>query len=150
MSPKAVQRKRKDSEHRRGKTPRPTPLSNSPMRHAGDFASLALVAAHASLLVLISQHTGFPGQLAAGFGLLSLATFAVYARDKRAARLANQRTPEATLHLLEVLGGWPGALLAQRALRHKNRKLSYQFAFWGCVIAHEALLCALWKYSANS
>jgi len=37
------------------------------------------------------------------------------------------------LHLAELLGGWPGAFLAQRRLRHKCSKVSYQFAFW-CIV----------------
>jgi uncharacterized membrane protein YsdA (DUF1294 family) len=52
--------------------------------------------------------------IAAVYGLMSLITFVVYYLDKRAARLGRPRTPEATLHVLELLGGWPGALLAQR------------------------------------
>lgn len=36
------------------------------------------------------------------------------------------RTPENTLHVAELLGGWPGALVAQQLFRHKTRKISYQ------------------------
>jgi uncharacterized membrane protein YsdA (DUF1294 family) len=61
---------------------------------------------------------------------MSLVTFAVYARDKAAARNGLWRTPEATLHLLAVVGGWPGALLAQRFLHHKSRKLPFLVIFW--------------------
>lgn len=43
------------------------------------------------------------------------------------------------MHLYEVLGGWPGGLLAQRLIRHKNRKLSYQLVFWLIVLLHAAL-----------
>lgn len=70
--------------------------------------------------------------------LMSAVTFSVYALDKRAAARGRRRTPEATLHLLELAGGWPGALAAQRVLRHKNRKLSYQVKFWGIVVLHAA------------
>ena len=44
---------------------------------------------------------------------------------------------EAQLHLLELLGGWPGALLAQRRLRHKCSKRSYQIVFWLIVLAYQ-------------
>ena len=47
-----------------------------------------------------------------------------------------QRTPERTLQGLAVIGGWPGALLAQGLLRHKNRKAAFQRVFWLCVIAN--------------
>jgi uncharacterized membrane protein YsdA (DUF1294 family) len=41
------------------------------------------------------------------------------------------------LHLVELLGGWPGALVAQQCFRHKTRKLSYQMVVWLIVAAHQ-------------
>jgi len=41
--------------------------------------------------------------------------------------------------LLEFLGGWPAAFLAQRVLRHKIRKISYQMIFWLIVVFHQWL-----------
>ena len=72
------------------------------------------------------------------YGLMSLITFVAYYLDKRAARLSRPRTPEVTLHVLELLGGWPGALLAQRLIRHKNAKVGYQVVFWLIVAVHVA------------
>ena len=57
-------------------------------------------------------------------------TFLVYAKDKRAARAYRWRTKESTLHTLALVGGWPGALIAQQVLRHKSRKNAFQFMFW--------------------
>lgn len=71
--------------------------------------------------------------------VLSLATFAVYAWDKRRAMQGGDRAPESSLHLLALLGGWPGALLAQPLLRHKNAKISFQVLFWLIVAVHEYL-----------
>ena len=54
------------------------------------------------------------------------------------------------LHLLELLGGWPGAFLAQRRLRHKCSKGSYQFVFWLIVLGYQfAAYDSLqhWQYS---
>lgn len=45
--------------------------------------------------------------------------------------------PEKVLHATEILGGWPGALLAQQVFRHKTRKVSYQLMFWLIVTLHE-------------
>ena len=59
--------------------------------------------------------------------------------DKRAAKSGSGRVPEFWLHALELLGGWPGAFLAQRAWRHKTAKLSYQAVFWLIVAFHELL-----------
>ncbi len=72
------------------------------------------------------------------YGLISLIGCVAYYFDKRAARLGRPRTPEATLHVLELLGGWPGALLAQRLIRHKNAKVGYQVVFWLIVAVHVA------------
>lgn len=69
----------------------------------------------------------------------SLLTFLLYWRDKHSALKQRWRTPETTLHLFELAGGWPGALLAQQAFRHKTRKPSYQVAFWLIVVLHQAL-----------
>lgn len=61
---------------------------------------------------------------------LSAASFALYVKDKHAARAGQWRTPEKTLHLLSLLGGWPGALCAQQLLRHKSRKQPFRAVFW--------------------
>ncbi|MCA9041806.1 MAG: DUF1294 domain-containing protein [Planctomycetaceae bacterium] len=61
---------------------------------------------------------------------LSLVTYGVFWWDKRKAQQNEWRTPEKTLQTLSLLGGWPGALLAQWHIRHKNRKVSFQVTFW--------------------
>lgn len=68
------------------------------------------------------------------YALMSIIAFSSYRADKRAAEQGGSRTSEATLHTLELLGGWPGAVMAQHWLRHKNRKRSYQLAFWTIVV----------------
>lgn len=66
----------------------------------------------------------------------SIITYGLYARDKTAAQNARRRTPESTLHLLSLAGGWPGALIAQVLLRHKTRKPSFLIAYWLTVIVN--------------
>jgi uncharacterized membrane protein YsdA (DUF1294 family)/cold shock CspA family protein len=68
----------------------------------------------------------------------SLLGLLLYWLDKRSAQGGGRRTPENTLHLVELAGGWPGALLAQLLFRHKTRKASYQAIFWLIVAAHQA------------
>ena len=70
-----------------------------------------------------------PPAVLAAYALLSLLTFTVYAMDKSAARRGAWRVRESTLHLLSLSGGWPGALVAQQALRHKSSKISFLLAF---------------------
>ena len=70
------------------------------------------------------------------YTLMSLLTFGLYALDKRAARRGKRRTPEATLHLFELLGGWPGALVAQQVVKHKRRKRGYMAVFVAIVALH--------------
>ena len=72
------------------------------------------------------------------YGVTSLLTFTFYWSDKRRAQTGERRIAEKSLHTLELLGGWPGALLAQQVLRHKTRKFSFQFLFWLIVLVHEA------------
>ncbi|MBN8451069.1 MAG: cold shock and DUF1294 domain-containing protein [Candidatus Accumulibacter sp.] len=64
----------------------------------------------------------------------SLVAFFAYAFDKSAALRNQWRTQESTLHLFALLGGWPGALAAQRLLRHKSAKASFQATFWVTVV----------------
>ena len=68
------------------------------------------------------------------YATLSLFTFVAYAIDKSAAQNDRWRTPEGTLHFLSLIGGWPGAVLAQRLLRHKSKKQEFQTVFWATVI----------------
>lgn len=62
---------------------------------------------------------------------INLVTYWAYWLDKRAAIRGAWRIPERQLHALEMLGGWSGALVAQKVLHHKNKKKSYrgEFAF---------------------
>jgi uncharacterized membrane protein YsdA (DUF1294 family) len=64
------------------------------------------------------------------YALMSALSFSLYGLDKRASTRGGWRTSEARLHLVELLGGWPGALLAQRVFWHKTRKTSFQVVFY--------------------
>ena len=69
---------------------------------------------------------------------VSAATFVAYALDKWFARRGKRRINESTLHLLALLGGWPGALLAMPIFRHKRRKTSFVVIVWLIALAHAA------------
>lgn len=81
--------------------------------------------------------------LAALYALASVACFIAYAMDKSAARHGRRRTPERTLLLLGLAGGWPGGLAAQQLLRHKTSKTSFLVKFWLTVGLNLATLVAL-------
>jgi uncharacterized membrane protein YsdA (DUF1294 family)/cold shock CspA family protein len=77
------------------------------------------------------------------FGLYLVASavaFVAYAVDKSAARRNQRRTRERTLHLLGLVGGWPGALVAQQVLRHKSSKASFRSTFWITVLVNCGVL----------
>lgn len=108
----------------------------------------------AGLLVLPGcavHYSHFDVRWLAAYALgISLITYWAYAVDKRRAREQGWRIAESTLHLLELAGGWPGGFLAQRRLRHKCSKASFQFVFWMIVLGWQfAAADSLqnWEYS---
>lgn len=70
----------------------------------------------------------------------SLVTFIVYGIDKSAARRNAWRVSEPSLHLLSLLGGWPGALLGQKVFHHKTKKLGFRLVFWITLLANITLM----------
>lgn len=60
----------------------------------------------------------------------------MYAKDKSAAEWDKWLTSESTLHTISLLGGWPGAKIAQSFLRHKSKKHSFRITYWVTVIAN--------------
>ena len=78
----------------------------------------------------------------AAYLAMSAVVFLAFWRDKRAATCGAWRTAESSLHLLELLGGWPGSLLALRILRHKSTKMSYRLTLWCIITLHIAGLGA--------
>ena len=73
--------------------------------------------------------------------------FLLYAFDKAAAMQGNWRTKESTLHLVSVLGGWPGAMIAQSMFRHKTKKTSFQVIYWVTITLNCSGL--MWLLSPN-
>ncbi|QSA98026.1 cold shock and DUF1294 domain-containing protein [Methylococcus sp. EFPC2] len=72
----------------------------------------------------------------ASYLFLTMLAILFYGLDKKQALRGSWRIPELYLHILEFMGGWPGALLAQRKLRHKNKKGPYLRIFWAIVLSH--------------
>ncbi len=96
------------------------------------------------LLLLVMAALGtIPWSVLLAYVVMSVVTFVAYARDKRAAQRGQWRTGEGTLILLGALSGWPGALIAQKTLRHKTRKQPFRTVFWASVIINIGLLTVL-------
>lgn len=84
------------------------------------------------------------GWLVVGYvAVLTLLAYLACALDKRKAKRGAWRTPESTLHLLELFGGWAGSFVAQRMHRHKISKTSYQVVFWLIVFLYQVLAAAV-------
>lgn len=120
--------------------PRSRSSGGGSVQHLG--VKLLILAALCCLPLLgavqLLLQAGFVWALLA-YPLASLISFIQYWQDKANAQRGRWRTPENALHLIELLGGWPGALVAQQCFRHKTRKLSYQLVFWAIVAAHQAV-----------
>jgi len=74
----------------------------------------------------------------AAYAAMSVATLIAYGVDKSSARGGRRRIPERTLHVLALLGGWPGALMAMTIFRHKRRKASFVVVVWLIALLHVA------------
>ncbi|RGP52951.1 DUF1294 domain-containing protein [Pseudomonas abyssi] len=142
----AIRRKPQAARGSNGKTStKPAPRRQAapsrpaqPVRHAGlKLGILALLCALplAGSLQLLRDHGQIWWLLAYGF--VSAVSFRLYQVDKRSAETGRWRTTENTLHITELLGGWPGALVAQQVFRHKTRKVSFQVVFWLIVGLHQ-------------
>jgi uncharacterized membrane protein YsdA (DUF1294 family) len=101
-------------------------------------ASFVLWLVLLALPVLALQRHGAAGMIAGtGAALVAVATFFLYRHDKNRARTNGWRVSERTLHFFELVGGWPGAFLAQRFLRHKCSKVGFQAVFWLIVVGYQ-------------
>ena len=61
---------------------------------------------------------------------MSIVCAGFYWHDKVSAKMGEWRTSEETLIVLGLLGGWPGAIVAQQVLRHKTTKQSFRVMHW--------------------
>lgn len=109
--------------------------------------AVSIAAIFLSAVLFLCSKTGLPVFVFWVYLAVSVVTFLVYAFDKAAARADSRRTPENTLHLLAIAGGWPGALIAQQALRHKSRKQPFRFVFWVTVLINCGAL--LWLFTPD-
>ena len=110
---------------------------------AGAWLALLIAAGVIGGLSVAAYFGHLPLALPAVYGVMSLVCVLLYALDKAAATAGRRRIPEKRLHMVELLGGWPGALVGQRVFRHKTRKRGYQFAFCLCIVLNLGALAWL-------
>ncbi|NQZ89298.1 MAG: DUF1294 domain-containing protein [Colwellia sp.] len=82
------------------------------------------------ILVFLFINKGLHRLILVEYFTLSVFTFLLYAIDKNNAIKGRRRISEKTLQISAALGGWPGALLAQQAFRHKTQKRSFIWVLW--------------------
>lgn len=102
-----------------------------------------ILAAFAAILLATAFQWPVPAWIWIAYAGVSVITFVAYALDKKAAVGGGWRTSESVLLSLGLLGGWPGAILAQQWFRHKTRKPAFRAAFWGTVAINVLAFAAL-------
>lgn len=112
--------------------PSARPSDEKPTTATGVMATLGGL--HLAGITALCASGRWPWAMAGIALSLSAIAFVAYWWDKRAAQADRWRTPEAHLHLIALLGGWPGAALAQHWLRHKSRKPAFRATFYGTVV----------------
>lgn len=112
------------------------PARSMRTRAHGLRVALATAMLFFALLVGLVALDLAPVLLLAPYGLFSVVAWAMYRADKLAALRGERRIPEVDLHAIALLGGWPGALVAQRVFRHKTTKQPFRAIFWGTVTAN--------------
>ncbi|MCP1659915.1 DUF1294 domain-containing protein [Neisseria perflava] len=100
-------------------------------------------------VVFLAAVAYFSVKLAVLYLLFSLISFILYRNDKQIAQKSSKnsgyigRVPEKNLHLADIIGGWPGALIARAAYNHKTSKTRFIRIFWLSVAINIAITYGL-------
>ncbi len=112
-------------------------------RSQGSVTAYAIAGVFMLFLGLVVVTGYLPVPVMFYYWVLGAMTYLAYYFDKSAALAGHWRTRESTLHFLSLIGGWPGALIAQTAFRHKTRKQPFRAIFWSTVMMNSLLLTGL-------
>ena len=118
-----------------------TPHQQSTLAYVLVGVAMALGAAHIADMIRLPLPVVY-------YLSVSYLTFCFYWVDKYRAERSQWRLTETSLHVLGALGGWPGAMAAQAALRHKTQKSSFQMLFWATAALH-VFVWAVWFLSGH-
>jgi uncharacterized membrane protein YsdA (DUF1294 family)/cold shock CspA family protein len=125
-------------------TSKPQPESPAPWTPS----RVLVIPAFGALCYYVSVRWSLAPYVLSLYLIASIFAFIAYGVDKAAARQKRWRTRETTLHFFGLIGGWPGALLAQQLLRHKTAKPSFVAGFWVTVAANVVAFVA-WHASLS-
>ena len=101
-----------------------------------------------TFLILANVIGDFPQKLLLSYLCFSVITFFAYVVDKSKAKRGAWRIQESTLHFFALIGGWPGAGIAQQLLRHKYKKRKFLIVYWFTVMINISLL--FWFFSSSA
>jgi uncharacterized membrane protein YsdA (DUF1294 family)/cold shock CspA family protein len=94
-------------------------------------ASYFAIPAFLLLYLFVATVWSVPNWVAGRYVVTSAVCLIAYVVDKSAAVAGRWRVSEGTLIFLGLVGGWPGAIVAQQVVRHKSSKVEFRSAFWG-------------------
>ena len=116
---------------------RATPRHRSP---AGPIVGALVILIFTTEFIVLSLLWNLPLWVAGLYAGISVACFLLYAEDKSKAQKGHWRVAESSMQIIALIGGWPGAIVAQQVFRHKTRKRGFQFVFWTAVVVNMAAL----------
>jgi len=87
--------------------------------------------------------------LYAGLISVNVVTLVLYGYDKHQAIAGATRIPEAALHLAALIGGSPGAILAQGLFRHKTQKCGFKMVLIGIILLQAVVVYGYWRITHN-
>ncbi len=106
-------------------------------------ASYFAIPAFLLLYLFVATVWSVPNWVAGRYVVTSAVCLIAYVVDKSAAVAGRWRVSEGTLIFLGLVGGWPGAIVAQQVVRHKSSKVEFRSAFWGSVLLNVLAFIAL-------
>lgn len=118
--------------------------NRSKVKGQRDFGGVFTITFFIGLLVSVFSGK-LPFVIVGVYITMSLIALTAYAIDKSAAQNDRWRTSESTLHLISLIGGWPGAYIGQKKLRHKSSKKAFINVYWVTVLLNLAGL--LWLHT---
>jgi len=113
--------------------------------HSIGLLSTVTILSFISYLVYLFLHNKIPIQVLGIYLIMGIITYVAYSMDKSKAIDDDYRTEENTLHIMSLLGGWLGALIAQQRFRHKTTKVPFQVIFKITVILNVGILITVFK-----